>query len=107
MTVATISMAVDSPQMKCPLENHSQENTAEEQCYLIEGLRTNVHLIVDKVQTGVGATGRLSGRDHVHAFSLAYLGSTLSTFRASMAKSFDVNIGGSSHQKVQHMHQGL
>lgn len=29
-------MAVDSPQMKCPLENHSQENTAEEQCYLIE-----------------------------------------------------------------------
>ncbi|CAI7594182.1 unnamed protein product [Penicillium palitans] len=65
-------MAVDSPQMKCPLENQSQENTAEEQCYLIEvkclikefhnhvttGLRTNVLLIVDEVQTGVGATGK-------------------------------------------------
>lgn len=31
-----VSMAADSPQLKCPLENHSQVNAAEEQCYLID-----------------------------------------------------------------------
>ncbi|KAJ5863022.1 hypothetical protein N7455_007090 [Penicillium solitum] len=110
-------MLADSPQLKCPLENHSQENAAEKQCYLIEvkrlitefhnpvttGLRTNVLLVVDEVQSSVG--------DTVYTFSLAYLRSTPSTFRASAlvakAKSFDVNIGGSSHGKIQHMHQGL
>ncbi|OQD63222.1 hypothetical protein PENPOL_c010G09315 [Penicillium polonicum] len=35
-TTATISRAADSPQLKCPLENHSQENAAEERCYLID-----------------------------------------------------------------------
>ncbi|KAJ5186253.1 hypothetical protein N7449_011017 [Penicillium cf. viridicatum] len=109
-------MAADSPQLKCPLDNHSQENAVEAQCYLIEvkrlikefhspvatGLRTNV-FIVDEVQTGDGAT------EHVHAFSLGYLRSTPSTFRTlvfvARAKSFDVNIGGSSHRKIQHMHK--
>ncbi|KAJ5688001.1 hypothetical protein N7536_010620 [Penicillium majusculum] len=64
-------MSADSPQLKCPLENHSQENAAEKQCYLIEvkrlitefhnpvttGLRTNVLLVVDEVQSSVGDTG--------------------------------------------------
>ncbi|KAJ5517105.1 4-aminobutyrate transaminase [Penicillium freii] len=144
-------MAADSPQLKCPLENHSQVNAAEEQCYLIDikrlikefhnpfatviaepiepkggdnhaspvfiyGLRTNV-LIVDEVQTGVGATGKflatiiriypLLAEDAYMRFSLNYLKSTPSTFRSSVVKSFDVNIGSSSHRKLQHMHQGL
>ncbi|KAJ5419524.1 uncharacterized protein N7487_003074, partial [Penicillium crustosum] len=141
------SILDDSPRLKCPLENHSQENVAEKQCYsievkrLIKGFHNPVStslridlLIVDEVQTGVGATEGLdfwlllrqprytpttgstpSPCPHhpwdLHAFSLAYLRGTLSTFRTSVfvakAKSFDVNIGGSFHQKVQHMHQGL
>ncbi|KAL2695716.1 hypothetical protein AAEP93_003809 [Penicillium crustosum] len=64
-----ISILDDSPRLKCPLENHSQENVAEKQCYsievkrLIKGFHNPVStslridlLIVDEVQTGVGAT---------------------------------------------------
>ncbi|KAJ5926551.1 hypothetical protein N7516_008324 [Penicillium verrucosum] len=53
-------------------ENHSQQNAAEEQCYLMEikrlikefhnpiatCLRTNVLLIADEAQTGIGVTVR-------------------------------------------------
>ncbi|KOS44887.1 hypothetical protein ACN38_g4193 [Penicillium nordicum] len=68
-------------------ENHSQQNAAEEQCYLME-IKRLIKEFHNTIATVIAEPIQSKGEP-------------------PWVKSFDVNIGGSSDREIQHMHQGL